>query len=175
MIIVIALLFVFIGIYHHYLPPVFRNKKKTYDYGVVLGCPSHNDGSYANSQIRRCELAIKDYYKGRFKELVITGGAVKNAYVESLEMKKYIEERVDMPILCETESRNTIENMKFTKELIGDRSILILTSCTHARRACAIAREYFSDVNVDYYYYARLRHIKCEIGARFLFIKDKLK
>lgn len=175
MIIVLVFIVVCVGIYHHFLPPVFRNKKRTYEYAILLGCPSHNDGSYANSQIKRCELAIKDFYKGRYQQLVITGGAVKNQYVESIEMKKYIDERVEIPILCETQSRNTIENFMYTKELIGDHSVLILTSCTHARRACAIAREYFSDYSVDYYYYARLRHIKWEIGARYLFIRNKLK
>lgn len=173
MIIVLTLIVVCIVVYHHYLPPYFR-KKKNFEYAILLGCPSHDDGSYANSQIKRCELAIKDYYLGRYKQLVITGGAVRNAYVESLEMKKYIDERVEIPILCETQSRNTIENMKNTREIIGNQPVLILTSCTHARRACAIAREYFTDYDVDFYYYARWRHIKWEIGARFLHIRDKI-
>ncbi|MBQ0065808.1 MAG: YdcF family protein [Firmicutes bacterium] len=174
MIVVLVILISILVIYYHYFPAIPK-KKEHYEYGLLLGCPSHNDGSYANSQIKRCELAIQDYYKGKYNTLVITGGAVQNQYVESLEMKKYILERVDIPILCETESRNTVENFQFSKRIIGEQSVLILTSGTHARRACAIAKDYFKDYSADYYYYARPRHIFREIGARYLYIRDKIQ
>ena len=126
MLLVLFILFVIclLLVYLHYFPAIPRRKKK-YPYALLLGCPSHNDGSYATSQIRRCELAMEAYKKGYFDTLIISGGAVKNQYVESLQMEKYIRKRIAMPIVCETKARNTWENFQFTKEKIDDVPVLI--------------------------------------------------
>ncbi|MDB7983701.1 YdcF family protein [Faecalicoccus pleomorphus] len=144
MLLVLFILFVvcLLLVYLHYFPAIPR-RKENYPYALLLGCPSHNDGSYATSQIRRCELAMEAYKKGYFDTLIISGGAVKNQYVESLQMEKYILKRIAMPIVCETKARNTWENFQFTKEKIGDVPVLILSSGTHIRRACAIGKSFF--------------------------------
>ena len=76
-------------IYRSYFPPLPK-RKDHYPYALLLGCPSHDDGSYATSQVKRCDLAIKAYKNGFYDTLIITGGAVKNQYVESEQMAKYI-------------------------------------------------------------------------------------
>lgn len=161
-------------IYLHYFPHIPK-RKDHYPYALLLGCPNHNDGSLASSQIKRCHLAVKDYQKGLFDTLIISGGAVKNQYVESLEMKKYIQSQCDMPILCETKARNTWENFMYAKEQIGEIPILILSSGTHIRRACAIGKVFFKDYGAHWYPDHKLKHIFREICSRFIYISIELK
>ena len=144
--------------YLHYFPAIPRRKEK-YPYALLLGCPSHNDGSYATSQIRRCELAIEAYKKGYFDTLIISGGAVKNEYV----------------IVCETKARNTWENFQFTKEKIGDVPVLILSSGTHIRRACAIGKSFFKEYSGLWYPDHKPKHILREIASRCIYISIEYK
>jgi vancomycin permeability regulator SanA len=162
------------AIYRYYFPPIPR-RKKTYDYALLLGCPCHDDGSMRTSQIKRCQLAIDQYNRKAYNTLVITGGAVKNQYVESKEMERYILSQINIPILCETRSTNTFENFTFSKEIIQDHSVLILTSGTHARRACAIASRFFTDYSAAWYPEHRLKHVFREILSRIVFIKIELQ
>lgn len=174
MMILTLLIVVCLLIYLHYFPGIPK-RNKVFEYGLLLGCPNHNDGSLCTSQKKRCKLAIDDYNKGYYNQLIITGGAVKNQYIESEEMKKYILSIQEIPILCETKSRNTFENFTFSKEIIQEHSVLILTSGTHARRACAIARQFFSDYSADWYKDHKPRHILREIISRFIYIKIEIK
>lgn len=156
-------------LYTHYFPAIPK-RKDHYDVGLLLGCPSFDDGTMRSSQIKRCDLAIQCYRDHLFDSLVISGGAAKNQYTESLEMKQYIDEKLDMPIQCETRSTNTFDNFRFSKEIIGDRSVLVLTSGTHARRACAIAKQFFQDYSACWYPEHRFRHIFREFVSRWVYI-----
>lgn len=161
-------------IYTYFFPPIPK-RKKGYDYAVVLGCPNKKDGSLCTSQKKRCELAIEAYKKGYYQTLCITGGCTRYGFVESKEMNDYIQKQIQIPYILETKSQTTIENFKYTKELLGDSSILIISSQTHIKRACAIAREYFNDYSGIYYPEHRAKHVIREIGARYLYIKEKIK
>lgn len=161
-------------IYYHYFPAI-PTRKKQYYYALLLGCPCHDDGTYATSQIQRCELAIKAYKNGLFRTLIISGGAVHNQYVESLEMKKYIDNKISMPIIIETKAKNTWENLLYTKEIIGDVPILILSSGTHIRRACAITRNFFREYSGLAYPDHKPKHIIREIISRFIYIQIEIK
>ena len=61
----VILICILIGIYYYFLPPIPSLKKQKYPYALLLGCPSHDDGSMATSQIKRCELAIEAYQKNQ--------------------------------------------------------------------------------------------------------------
>lgn len=161
-------------IYRHYFPPIPK-RKDHYDVALCLGCPSFDDGRMRSSQIKRCDLAIEAYRNHLYDTLVIAGGAAKNQYVESLEMKKYIDAKIDIPIQCETRSTNTFDNFAFSKELIQDRSVLILTSGTHARRACTIAKQFFTDYSALWYPEHRFRHIFREFISRWIYILIELR
>ena len=161
-------------IYCTYFPAIPK-RKKHYRYALLLGCPSFDDGSMRSSQIKRCQLAIQAYKDGLFDTLVIAGGAVKNQYVESEEMKSYITQQIQMPIVCETRSTNTFDNFRFSKEIIGNQSVLILTSGTHARRACAIARQFFTNYGCLWYPEHRPRHIFRAIISRMIYIAIEIK
>lgn len=174
LLILIGIALAFLGIHRQYFPPI-PARKGTYDYALLLGCPCHSDGTLCTSAKKRCLLAIEQYHKHRYTTLVITGGAVKNRYIESEAMKEYILQREIIPILCETESKNTWENFSNSKKIIQDASVLILTSGTHARRACAIARNFFSTYSAAWYPEHRIKHVLREIASRVLYIRIEWK
>lgn len=173
-IILFIILFAF-SIYFHYFPTIPKPKYKNYPYAILLGCPSHNDGSYSTSQIKRCQLAIEAYKQHKFKTLIISGGSVQNKYAECEQMKKYIKEKIDMPILCEPKASNTFENIQFSKEITGERPVLILTSHLHAKRACAIAKQFYKEYSCCYYSDHKIKHIFREIISRIKYIQIEIR
>lgn len=113
-------------------------------YALLLGCPSADNGMYTTSQILRCNLAIEAYQKGLYDVLIISGSNAANTYVEADEMADYISCRVNIPIIKERKAKNTWQNFEYTKKIIGDQPLLILTTTIHGRRAYAIAKQFFS-------------------------------
>lgn len=171
----LLLLFLLLGllvafrVYRAYIPPV-QPARLHYPYALLLGCPSHDDGTMSTSQRLRCETALEAWRQGRFDTLVISGSNVKNEYVEAREMAKWIEAAAPVPLILETKARNTYENLKYAKERIGDVPLLIITSSLHAPRADAMARDFFTDHSVCTYPDHKPRHILREIASRWIFI-----
>lgn len=127
------------------------------------------------SQIKRCQLAIdrRDLYD----RLIITGGAVKNEFVEADAMKGWIEVNAPESIAIQTESvaRNTWENLANVRKMAGDVPVLLLTSDLHARRAAAMAGHFFSDVSAAGYPEHRLKHVLREAVSQLVYIRLELK
>ncbi|MCF0106846.1 MAG: YdcF family protein [Holdemanella sp.] len=172
--IVCIILLILVLIYIYFFPPIPKRKKK-YPYALCLGCPNHNDGTLCTSQKKRSELAIKAYDQGYYDTLILSGGAVKNQYVESKEMEKYIlEKRKDIPIICEMEARTTWENFQNTKKITGEVPILVITSQTHIKRACAMARSFYKEYSGIYYPDYKLKHIIREFFARLIYIRYEI-
>ncbi len=168
---VAALLFLF----YRYFVPRIPKRAARYPYALLLGCPSHDDGTMSTSQILRCQTAMKAWKEHSFDRLIISGSNVKNEFTEALVMKEYIDDRCAMPILTETKARNTYENLKYAREMIGDVPLLIITSSLHAPRACAMARDFFSTYSACTYPDHKPRHIFREIVSRLLFIWIEIK
>ena len=168
--ILIFLLYIYI-----YFFPCIPKRKKHYTYALLLGCPAHDDGTMSSSQIKRCNLAIDMYKKGLYGTLIISGSNVKNEYVEAEVMNTYIRKRVEIPTILETHARNTFENFKLSKEYIQEQDVLILTSQTHAKRACAIAKQFFSDYGCAWFKDLKLKHILREIISRIIYIKIEIQ
>lgn len=168
-VILCSILVVLAGIYIYYFPFIPK-RKGIYEYAIVLGCPNRKDGSLCTSQKKRCELAIEAYKKGYYKTLCITGGTTRYGFCEAKEMNDYIQERIHIPYILETESQNTFENFEYTHHLINDASVLVITSQTHIKRACAICRKYFSHYSGIYYPEHRFKHVSREFVARWVHI-----
>ena len=160
------------GLYLWLLPPV-KKPRKQYPFAILLGCPCRKDGSMSRSQVERCRLAMAAW--SSYRTLVITGGAVKNKWPEAQTMAAYIRTRCPIPVVIEDKSRTTWENLKNTREIIGDVPVLLLTSSLHARRAQAMARHFFSDVAVQTYRENRLKHVLRELVSRKIYMVMELK
>ena len=113
-----------------YFFPFIPKRKKHYTYALLLGCPAHDDGTMSSSQIKRCDLAIKAYQQNLYDTLIISGSNVKNEFIEAKVMHAYIQNKMDIPTILETNARNTFENFKFSKDIIQKQDVLILTSQT---------------------------------------------
>jgi len=160
------------GLYLWLLPPV-KKPRKQYPFAILLGCPCRKDGSMSRSQVERCRLAMAAW--SSYRTLVITGGAVKNKWPEAQTMAAYIRTRCPIPVVIEDKSRTTWENLKNTREIIGDVPVLLLTSSLHAPRAQAMARHFFSDVAVQTYRENRLTHVVRELVSRKIYMVMELK
>lgn len=160
------------GLYLWLLPPV-KKPRKQYPFAILLGCPCRKDGSMSRSQVERCRLAMAAW--SSYRTLVITGGAVKNKWPEAQTMAAYIRTRCPIPVVIEDKSRTTWENLKNTREIIGNVPVLLLTSSLHAPRAQAMARHFFSDVAVQTYRENRLKHVLRELVSRKIYIVMELK
>ncbi len=173
MIVSLCILIILICIYIYFFPFIPK-RKKHYAYALLLGCPAHDDGTMSSSQIKRCDLAIKMYQQNLYDTLIISGSNVKNEYVEAKVMHDYIQNKIDIPTILETKARNTFENFKLSKEYIQNQDVLILTSQTHAKRACAIAKQFFSDYGCAWFKDLKPKHIIREIVSRILYIKIEI-
>lgn len=119
-------------------------------------------------------LRLTMYKKGLYGTLIISGSNVKNEYVEAEVMNTYIRKRVEIPTILETHARNTFENFKLSKKYIQEQDVLILASQTHAKRACAIAKQFFSDYGCAWFKDLKPKHIIREIVSRILYIKIEI-
>ena len=174
MIVSLFILMILIILYNHYFPPI-PHLKKHYTYALLLGCPSHDDGSMSTSQIKRCNLAIQAYKQGLYDTLIISGSHVKNQYTEAIVMHQYIHNQISIPTLLETTAKNTYENFSFSKQYIQNKDVLILTSQTHAKRACAIARQFYANYGCCWYKNFKVKHIIREIISSFIYIKIEMQ
>lgn len=100
--------------------------KKDIDYIIILGCALRNDGTPTPLLQSRIDRALKLYREQKErtgKELIFvtSGGQGANEVVsESTSMKNYLTERgiPEIQIIEENRSTNTLENMRFSYELI---------------------------------------------------------
>jgi len=121
---------------------------KIYDYAIVLGGASGFDSFSRTLQLNQSAERIIEpvilYKKGIVKKLLISGGSanvfppyIKDAlYVRKFWMDLGVLEK---DIIIESESRNTVENAKFTKEILDKRglykNVLLITSALHMPRS----------------------------------------
>ena len=137
-------------------------KDKVYDYAIVLGGASGYDSFsrtlQLNASAERLVEPVALWRKGIVKKLLISGGSanvfppyIKDAiYVRKFWLDMGVP---DSCILIETESRNTIENAKFSKQLIEKKgeykNVLLITSALHMPRSKYIFNK--AGVEVDIY------------------------
>lgn len=128
--------------------------EKTYDIGVVLS----GMGNY-NQDLKRIQInqngdriwhTITLYKKGIIKKILISG---KDGSIYDYGLNEAIQFRDNLlewgipsnDIMIEDSSRNTYENALYTKQLLNNhpeiKSVLLITSANHMRRASACFRK----------------------------------
>ena len=161
-----SLLFVFsnsflIGKIYNVYEPTYPKYQK-YDIGILLGgfSKSTQRGELAaNERGDRLIQTIYLFKTGIIKKILISGGSGKLIGKESIEadyVAKYLEQ-IGIPdscVLIENRSKNTIENAKYSEELINknkrDETVLVITSAWHIPRSKMIFDEAF-DKQLTYY------------------------
>ena len=142
--------------------PKYPTEKKHYDVAIVLGGFSglnkRNNEIQFNWASDRLFQTISLYRQGRIKQILISSGnasLINNEVKEADLVKKFLQESCipDSAILIENQSRNTVENAKFSATLIKktmpNARVLVVTSAWHIPRAKVIFSKVFGN-QIDY-------------------------
>jgi uncharacterized SAM-binding protein YcdF (DUF218 family) len=128
----------------------------TYDVGIVLGgyvnysSSSWGDRLNLNERPNRLIQAIQLYQRGKIKKILLSGaaGTILDPRLEEDPQLTDFLLQAGIPeedILVEPRSKNTFENIRFSKQLIDEQlpqsNILLITSAFHVRRAMAICKK----------------------------------
>lgn len=117
---------------------------KTYDAIVLLGLRLREDGSPEEELIARVKRAAQCYFKGAAPRLVACGGRQAGGTQSEAAVIKRLLQKEGVPeaaILCEDQSRLTVENLQNAFKMLGkdQRRILLVTSDYHMPRAKLVA------------------------------------
>ncbi len=125
---------------------------KPFDAIVVLAGGVADKGSLRPSvelgdhAIRRTICGVELFEQGLAPRLVLTGGDAsifEEGPVEAVEMQR-LARRLGVPdeaILLETRSRTTYEHTVQLKQILGQSTVLVVTSASHLARAAALFRK----------------------------------
>ena len=145
-------------------------ERKNKDYIIVLGCGLIND-KITPLLKSRIDLAIK-FYRKQFKSngktaiLIMSGGQGADEGISEARAMYHYARSHDIPathIITENMSKNTYQNLKFSREIMDERSpqgykALFVTNNFHVFRTALLARRLDMQVNgigsnVRLYYY----------------------
>ncbi|MEO8884894.1 MAG: YdcF family protein [Mucilaginibacter sp.] len=139
-------------------PPYNRADTTHYSCAVILGGFSSSDragGGYFNFSADRFLQGVKLLLTKKASHILITGGngnLVPGGFREALWVKKELKEFnfPDSVVLIESNSRNTLENAKFSKKLLEQTHLpppyLLVTSAYHMPRSLMLFKKMGVDV-----------------------------
>jgi uncharacterized SAM-binding protein YcdF (DUF218 family) len=127
--------------------PMSDTQRTQFDVILVLGNPAANNGTITPLAKSRVLEGIRQYRAGAAPRIMMTGGAVKNKFIESQVMLRFaLSQGVpESALYSEYESHNTIQNAYYSYRIMqamGWTSALVVTSPTHVRRASLIFQRY---------------------------------
>jgi uncharacterized SAM-binding protein YcdF (DUF218 family) len=122
------------------LAPISNTTLTHFDAIIVLGNSADNDGNPTPQQLARVTEAVHEYERGVAPRLIMTGGAVRNRFVEARVMARTAEAQgiPESAILVEPEARDTMENACYSARIMkahGWRSAEVVSSAYHLPRA----------------------------------------
>jgi uncharacterized SAM-binding protein YcdF (DUF218 family) len=120
---------------------------------VVLGCPVGPDGAPSPSLRRRALLGAELFLAGRAPRLVVSGGVTRSGLPSEAAAAAEVAIEVGVPsaaVTLEDRSRSTIENARFSADILGnDARIVIVSDQHHLRRARWIFAPHFAQVESE--------------------------
>jgi uncharacterized SAM-binding protein YcdF (DUF218 family) len=128
------------GVVARMVAPTSNTSLTRFDAIIVLGNPADRDGNPMPEQLARVTEAVHEYERGVAPRLILTGGAVRNRFVEARVMARTAEAQgiPETAILVEPEARDTIENACYSERMMkahGWRSAEVISSAYHLPRA----------------------------------------
>jgi len=149
---------------------------KKYDIGILLG--GFSGVNERNSQIAfgftndRLLQTIALYKKGVINKILITGGSANliDKEIKEADLVKDYLKVIGIPdsaVIIENQSRNTLENAKFSKQIINqldpNAKILVITSAWHVPRARINFKKYFKK-DIEYYPTNHIGKVKYDLS-----------
>lgn len=137
---------------------VFKNPNKKlkntgYDCGIVCGYPANDDGTPSKIMKSRVNTGIWLYKTDKIKKLILSGGAVKNEFIEAQVMKDYALSLgvKNEDIIVESNSRSTYHNLMYCRNIVSENNFkdcLVITNSWHLRKADHYARKFNLNYNM---------------------------
>jgi uncharacterized SAM-binding protein YcdF (DUF218 family) len=119
---------------------------------VVLGAPLHRDGSLTQVLDERVRAAAELFRAGGAPIVIVSGGTTHGApRAEADALAEALREAGVREVLVERGSKTTVENARFTAELLlprGARRVWIVTQPFHGKRAARLFRRAGLDPSV---------------------------
>jgi uncharacterized SAM-binding protein YcdF (DUF218 family) len=131
--------------------PTSNTSLTRFDAIIVLGFPADSDGNPTPEQLSRVNEGVREYERGVAPRLILTGGAVRNQFIEARVMARAAEAE-GIPrsaIIIEPEALDTIQNACFAVRIMkahGWRSAEVVSRASHLSRAAMI----FSNLPVEW-------------------------
>ncbi len=128
------------------LAPASNTSRARFDAIIVLGHPADSDGNPTPGQLARVTEGVREYERGVAPRLILTGGAVRNQFVEARVMARSAEAQ-GIPrsaIFLDQQSRDTIQNACYAERIMkahGWRSAEVVSSGSHLPRAALIFKQ----------------------------------
>ena len=100
--------------------PMADTQQTKFDVILVLGNPAADNGSITPLAQSRVLEGIRQYRAGAAPRILMTGGAVRNQFIESQVMMRYAHAQ-GVPIsalFTEAESHNTIQNAYYSYRIM---------------------------------------------------------
>ena len=119
---------------------------KAYDAIVLLGVELDGQDQPTQELLLRVQAAARAYDKGLADVIVASGGVLPGKRISEAAVMARLLEEAGVPgtaVMTEEQSQNTMENMRFTKRMLGGakrKRVLVVTSDYHLRRAVLTAR-----------------------------------
>jgi hypothetical protein len=90
---------------------------------IVLGCPSNADGGASDCQIRRAEIAASLVSQGTAANVIVSGAAAHNAWVEADALRALLIARgvQSERIVREPKAMHTDENIYYSSRIMQER------------------------------------------------------
>lgn len=127
-----------------------QNPENNPDYILILGAGIYGDGSPTLTLEKRLQLGLELAKQHPDAYIVVSGGQGRNEPMpEALAMAYYLADRGINPgrIIIEDKSTSTMENFKYSKELIdAGKKIAFITNDFHIFRSTMLARRNGLDV-----------------------------
>ena len=133
------------------LAPNSNTSRTRFDAIIVLGSSADSDGNPTPEQLARVTEGVREYEQGVAPRLILTGGAVRNHFVEARVMGRTAEAQ-GIPasaVFLEPLARNTIENACLATQIMkahGWRSAEVVSSTRYLPRVGMI----FSDLPLEW-------------------------
>ena len=123
-------------------------ESQSFDAIVVAGALVRPDGSPSPALLRRIRTGVQLYHDKLAPKLVFSGGSRFGRPAEA-KVCAAVAMNLGVPenaLVLELESQSTDENGRFSRALIGDLSIVVVTDTFHLYRCVRVFRRHFSSV-----------------------------
>ncbi|WP_027308004.1 YdcF family protein [Caloramator sp. ALD01] len=144
----------------------FSSKEKEADCVIVLGCRVYGK-LMSPFLMERTDKGLSLLNEGKVKYIIVSGGKGQGEGIEEAEaMKEYLIAKgvSKEKILVENKSKNTYENLKYSKEIMNRKNLksaIIVSNKFHLFRSMVVAKKF--GINASYQGVFVKKHIGDEI------------